>query len=315
MIKKIVTILGVRSHLVKASVISRAFDAIGGDLSDWGGHVGQHFAANMSDVFLSGLQMRVSEYDLNIHVVHVEAGLRSFNIQVPEEANCILAIAFRRGRSHRSVPRQITCATRGLPRIESSGRRRHVGFCAGLRCKCCCRWRTTGGSWARRRTVCSGYLPRAENTDVPDRLHTIMGAIEHVVASVKVVLPTHPRARAVLSRENMWDELVARVIVTRPLDYVNMMQIDNHAAVIATDSKGVQKEAFFHGVPRVTLRDETEWTELVVGGRNCLAPPVAVGHAAAVVLGSVGLQGDPVEPYGAGNAARLIVDTLSSSLR
>jgi len=94
-----------------------------------------------------------------------------------------------------------------------------------------------------------------------------------------------------------------------------MVRLEMHAALIATDSGGVQKEAFFHGVPCVTLRDETEWLELVEGGWNRLAPPLTARSVADTLEAAIGTRGAPIAPYGNGDAAARIVQRLCDDLR
>ena len=124
----------------------------------------------------------------------------------------------------------------------------------------------------------------------------------------------HPRTRTVLMKHGLWDRLSQRICITEPLSYIDMVQLEKYAAVIATDSGGVQKEAFFHGVPCVTLRDETEWTELVDAGWVRIAPPDDPEDVAVSILDSVGRTGQDIQPYGTGNAAGIIVEKIRSEL-
>lgn len=99
--------------------------------------------------------------------------------------------------------------------------------------------------------------------------------------------------------------------VIRPVGYLKMLVLERHAAVIATDSGGVQKEALFSRVPCVTLRDETQWTELVTSGWNPLCPPSEPRSMAAIIEAAVGTTGDATDLSGTGDAARRVVKVLS----
>jgi UDP-GlcNAc3NAcA epimerase len=161
---------------------------------------------------------------------------------------------------------------------------------------------------------CLATIHRAENTDDPARLATIVDALSRFSRDIQIVLPLHPRTRAMLAQQGRLDALEKAVVLVEPLGYLAMVQLEKYAAVIATDSGGVQKEAFFHRVPCVTLRDETEWVELVKAGWNRLAPPIdvsAVLQSLRVSLDSIGAE---ISPYGSGDAAANIVKRLSADL-
>ena len=93
-----------------------------------------------------------------------------------------------------------------------------------------------------------------------------------------------------------------------------MIMLESKALVIATDSGGVQKEAYFHKVPCVTLRDETEWVELVETGWNILAPPTDAGSITSTILNRVGVLGEEIAPYGDGRAAERIARSIDRFL-
>jgi UDP-GlcNAc3NAcA epimerase len=154
---------------------------------------------------------------------------------------------------------------------------------------------------------------RAENTDVPQRLHGLLQGLGEVADEIPVVLPLHPRTSAVLKREGLLDQYGARLKLCDPVGYLDMVALEKHALLIATDSGGVQKEAFFHRVPCVTLRDETEWVELVELGWNELVPPRDARVVREGVLTSLvrtGRKEPPAGLYGGGKASERIVTLL-----
>lgn len=250
---------------------------------------------------------------LHIPVAHVEAGLRSFNMRMPEEVNRIMtdrvsswlfaptAVAVdhlrREGQAEQAIHDvgdvMYDAALHHGERAAMAGKNNIAGLAAG------------------EYVLVTAH--RAENTDDPARLRVILDALFQVAADLPVLWPLHPRTRAALLREGWLEEVEDKLHVVEPLGYLDMVLAERQAAVIATDSGGVQKEAFFHGVPCVTLRDETEWTELVNAGWNRLAPPLDVDKVVAAITAARTSRGTPVQPYGDGHAADKIVAALLSS--
>jgi UDP-GlcNAc3NAcA epimerase len=150
---------------------------------------------------------------------------------------------------------------------------------------------------------------RAENTDDPKRLKNIVDALAKIAENIPVVFPIHPRTRKLLEKYELQDVL-KKVMLVEPLPYLDMVRLEQSAKVILTDSGGVQKEAFFYGVPCITMRDETEWIETVDTGWNILvgADTQAIIQA---YLGSDTLpQRMEIKPYGEGNASELCLKAI-----
>ena len=154
---------------------------------------------------------------------------------------------------------------------------------------------------------------RAENADDPDRLRTIVVALGEIATSTTVVWPLHPRTQATLAQMGRLQGLSALKLID-PVGYLDMLMLERHSRLIVTDSGGVQKEAFFFRTPCVTLREETEWTELVELGWNHLAPPTD-GHLIGDTIRKALLSppGKKATPFGSGNAAAAIVNALAGN--
>lgn len=363
--KKILTVLGARPQFIKASVVSRAIIGAGG-LREIVVHTGQHFDANMSEVFFSELAMTTPQYNLGIHggrhgamtgqmltgieeilmeekphavlvygdtnstlagalaaaklhvpVAHVEAGLRSFNMRMPEEINRIL--------TDRISTWLFTPTDAAAQHLRNEGVNDdriipvgdvmydvalHFGQCASA----------TGGILDRLVARPGSYIlatvHRAENTDDSARLAAIVSALSQAARTVPVIWPLHPRTRGVLQRGGLLDGLAnSGVRLIDPVGYLEMVELEKHAALIATDSGGVQKEAYFYQVPCVTLRDETEWVELVDSGWNRLAPPTDAGLLVSAIQEALGIRGRAVSLYGKGDAADKIAARLAADIR
>lgn len=253
---------------------------------------------------------------VHIPVAHVEAGLRSFNLCMPEEINRILTDRISRWLFAPTATAVDHLRHEGLApsSIHQVG---DVMYDAALH---------HGDRAARLKKDGVAGLPlsprgyvlvtahRAENTDDAVRLRTIVDAVLLVAGQMPVLWPLHPRMRAALERSGLFAMLAAgaQVNLVGPLGYLDMVLAERQAAVIATDSGGVQKEAFFHGVPCVTLRDETEWVELIDAGWNRLAPPTDARQVADAILAACGSHGAAVQPYGDGHAAGKIIACLAA---
>ncbi|MFC6724178.1 non-hydrolyzing UDP-N-acetylglucosamine 2-epimerase [Halobium palmae] len=243
----------------------------------------------------------------NRDLVHVEAGLRSGNRDMPEETNRILT-------DHVS---DVLCAptAEAVRNLEAEGlgdRVVNVGdvmYDAVL--------------WAREKAVehsdvlernelvegefVLSTVHRASNTDDPDRLEAILEGL--AAAEYPVVLPAHPRTKSRLREYDLWELATDYLHVVEPVGYLDFIRLLDGAERVATDSGGVQKEAFFLRTPCVTLREETEWVETVEAGGNVLvgADTDAIREALARDDWSYG-EGSP---YGDGDAASLVADSLN----
>ena len=348
----IVTIVGARPQFIKAATVSRAIRAHGG-VTEVIVHTGQHYDANMSDVFfeqmhiprpdhhlevgggphgqMTGRQLEKIESvlleekpdwvlvygdtnstiagalaaaKLHIPVAHVEAGLRSFNRRMPEEINRVLT-------DHASDLLLVPTQT-GLRNLAAEGitgdKVRLVGdvmydaamFYKGM---------ANEPDWFASLDIERGSyvlctIHRAENTGDLARLRGILQGLADT--GLPVILPLHPRTRGTIDGA---DIVVADTVrVVPPVGYLEMVWLEMHCRVVATDSGGVQKEAYFHGKPCVTMRDETEWVELIDAGVNKLvgASVESISHH---IRNSSAVDCN-LQLYGAADAAGKIVDAI-----
>jgi len=358
---KVLTVVGARPQFVKASVVSRALRARG-DVEVLV-HTGQHYDANLSQVFFEELEIPRPDHHLGVgslphgaqtgrmleglektilaaqpldwvlvygdtnstlagalaaaklHVplAHVEAGLRSGDRGMPEEVNRIVA-------DHVSdlLLAPTEAARAHLEREGLGARTRVTGdvmFDVALRfgAVAAARSRILERLALAPRSYLLATVHRAETTDDPERLRAVLEALARLARDLRVVVPLHPRTRAVLEKAGL-GAATRDLIVIEPVGYLDMTMLEKNARLIATDSGGVQKEAFFHEVPCVTLRDETEWVELVALGWNRLAPPrdaASVERALRAALDAAP-RGQAARPYGAGDAAERVVAALQS---
>ena len=310
--KRIITIVGARPQFVKAATLSRQFTLCG--IEEQIIHTGQHFDANMSDVFFEEMEIPRPAYQLDIHgvshgamtgrmlegieqillkekpegvlvygdtnstlagalaavklhipVIHVEAGLRSFNMTMPEEINRILTDR---------ISSLLLCPTDTA--VQNLKREGFDNYTAQI---------VKNGDVmqdaamyyaqkAQEKSQIIGQLGltdfvlatihRQENTDNPVKLHDIITGLNLINKEVQVVVPLQPRTRNILQQLN----LKPAFTIIDPVGYFDMIMLLKHCKLVVTDSGGVQKEAFFFGRHCITLREQTEWVELVEHGFN-----------------------------------------------
>ena len=204
---------------------------------------------------------------LHIPVVHVEAGLRSFNRIMPEEINRVLT-------DHIST--LLFCPTSTSVRnLEVEGIKQGVYHVGDVMYDVAMHTRKRAENLStivdrlnlNRDHYVVATVHRAENTDDPTLLKNILNYLQKNAGDHLIIFPLHPRTRASIKRHGL---SLDGFNVVPPLGYLDMTQLVANAACIYTDSGGLQKEAYFHRVPCVTLRTETEWVETIEAGWNRL---------------------------------------------
>lgn len=248
---------------------------------------------------------------LHIPVAHVEAGLRSHNMRMPEEVNRVLTD---------QISRWLFCPTEtAVKNLENEGFLTYkqalvynvgdVMYDAALFYKQIAK--PTEAIADLLSELSDGFylvtVHRAENTDNPARLSNIISALEMISKSTPIVLPLHPRTRKLLSSGNLSQ---TNIRLIEPLSYFDMLSLLNHCRSVLTDSGGLQKEAYFFKKPCITLRDETEWSELIEGGFNTLTG----ANSDKIISAVKDMENKTIDSskalYGTGNASCKILQTL-----
>jgi UDP-GlcNAc3NAcA epimerase len=244
---------------------------------------------------------------LHIPIVHVEAGLRSFNNRMPEEINRIMADR---------VSTLLLCPTEtAVKNLSAEGITKGVSNVGDVMFDVSLHFRELAHQKSHilstmdleRGNYVLATCHRAENTDDPARLQQIVAGLGAISRSTPIVLPLHPRTRQILDNAGLLETL-GDIRVTPPLAFLDMVELERSARAIVTDSGGVQKEAYFFQVPCITMRDETEWTETVALGWNTLVGADATRIASAFEALRPGSL--DAAPYGNGRAAHKIVDLI-----
>ncbi len=248
---------------------------------------------------------------LHIPVAHVEAGLRSFEMKMPEEINRVLTDR---------ISHYLFCPTSTavknlkkegfdgfLSEIMLSG---DVMYDAVLYYKKGIKEKSSViqslGLTSQRFVLAT--IHRAENTDDPKRLETICQALNEINKTAKVILPLHPRTKALLAKSNLRLDFNP----TDPVGYFDMLALLDKCDLVLTDSGGLQKEAYFFAKHCITLRDQTEWVELVEAGAN----QIVGANYELIITGALTKIGKVVSTdkslYGDGNAAFKIAEKINN---
>ena len=264
----------------------------------------------------STLAGALASVKLGLTVAHIEAGLRSHNPTMPEEINRVLTDRVSslllcpsdtaiKNLKEEGFP--FRANKNGLQRIYNVGdvmldsviyyrelAKRSVKL-------------TQFGLVDKSYVLCT--LHRQENTDSKERLSNIIDALRQIARDIQVVMPLHPRTKAKF-REQFSVKSLKDLNILEPVPYLQMQRLQMSARAILTDSGGVQKEAYFHKVPCITLRDETEWMETVDESWNKLvgADPKKIIEATLNITPPSVIQ-KPL--YGDGKAADQILQALS----
>ena len=345
--KKIITIVGARPQFVKAATLSRQFQLIG--IEEQIIHTGQHFDANMSDVFFEEMEIPKPAFQLDIHglthgamtgrmlegieeilikekpngvlvygdtnstlagalaasklhipLIHVEAGLRSYNMQMPEEINRILtdrisnvlfcptdtAVNNLKREGFENMPIQI---------IKNGDVMQDAAMYYAAKAE----QKSDILKKINLTEFVLGTIHRQENTDSPENLKNIIAGLNSINREIPVVVPIHPRTRNILAQQNITPEFT----LIDPVGYFDMIMLLKNCELVVTDSGGVQKEAFFFGKHCITLREQTEWVELVENGYNLLVGSDSGKLKSAFDFFSTKVSDFSLDLYGKGQAA------------
>lgn len=245
---------------------------------------------------------------LLIPVAHVEAGLRSFNMKMPEEQNRIVT-------DHLSnllfAPTETAVANLTKENIINGVHNTGDVMYDAInlfkeRAKKVSK--ITNELGLDKEEYILSTIHRAENTNSIERLTSIINALSN--CGRKIILPLHPRTKKFISEYNL--KIGDNIKVIDPVGYLEMLSLQEHACKIVTDSGGVQKEAYFLKKPCITMRDETEWIETVQNGWNKI-----VGSDTSKILDAIenfNPTGTPASAFGNGDTSSIITDIITEYL-
>lgn len=254
---------------------------------------------------------------LHIPVIHIEAGLRSFNKKMPEEQNRILT-------DH--ISELLFCSTAAsVEWLRQEGIVSNVYHVGDVMCDAALYYtsqkeKNTKETHLEKLTVWYGdkkrlkhgwYLAtvhRAENTDSIEKIDEILSAFEEL--DTRVIFPVHPRTKGMVEKLCLKRQY-KNLICTEPMGYKEMLYFTKEAKKVITDSGGLQKEAYILKTPCITVRDQTEWVETLTGGHNILAKPEKQDIVRKILDTKQNWSLHP-NYYGDGNAAEKICSVLKN---
>ncbi len=246
-----------------------------------------------------------------VPLAHVEAGLRSFDRSMPEEQNRVVT-------DHLSDV--LLCPThQAVDNLAAEGLTRGVHLVGDVMFDASRMF----APLAEQRNAAAGHglepggyllvtIHRAAATDTPEALDAMVEVLSSL--GEPAIFPVHPRTRGKLQAAGRWDALaqVPGLVLAAPAGYLDFTSLLMEARAVVTDSGGVQKEAYFHGIPCITLRDTTEWVETVAGGFNTLTG--MDGAAVRAALAGVAMPAERPPYYGDGHAADAVARAVVAEL-
>lgn len=348
----VATVVGARPQFIKAAVVSRAIATTAkGGIDEILIHTGQHYDPDMSQVFFDELEIPYPDENLGIMggshgastgamlgmlervfvqrspaavivygdtnstlagalaasklgipVVHVEAGLRSFNRSMPEEINRVLV-------DH--ISSLLLAPTASAARqLLDEGIREGVSVVGDTMLDAVQQYAPRASSTPRSGPYAVLTIHRAETATSRTRLAAILEGLSS--SPIPFVFPVHPRTKEAIVRFGL--EVPQAVEPISPVSYLQMIGLVRDSAFVATDSGGLQKEAFYLRRPCLTLRDETEWTELVELDVNRVvgAVPQEISEG---IYWALRCDVPSVNPYGDGHAGQAVVKEILRLLR
>ncbi|MBK20448.1 MAG: UDP-N-acetylglucosamine 2-epimerase (non-hydrolyzing) [Rhodospirillaceae bacterium] len=262
----------------------------------------------------STLAAAIAGAKLNVPIAHVEAGIRANDIRMPEEINRIVA---DRLSSLLFAPSQKASEQMLGENIPAQ----NIAVVGDVMYDVAIRFGETARENSQilekeglqKKNYVLATIHRAENTDDKERLKALVDALSVVAKSVRVVLPVHPRTRAALKKFDMEALAEKSLKLIEPVGYLDMVQLTANARIVASDSGGVPKEAYFHNVRSVILREDALWDELIELDWAALAPPTSSNSVSDVIKYNLdAAPGQESYPYGKGDAAPKIAEALAN---